>query len=123
MKAMEALQRAMAALHSAGLATDAETLRDRLERAQRDIATAASDVFAVLETARAPLAPNAADYGDCPPCPACEAPVGVAHNQGGEALPSPLLYCPGCGHRWFGTATERAQAEGADAEWQRLVTS
>jgi heterodisulfide reductase subunit A-like polyferredoxin len=120
-KAIACLETALGALREVPNARDAEELRDALASAQGCIASAASSVFAVQAAARSPLPPTETHHTICPACPACQELVAVAVERDGRTLPPPLLYCPGCGHRWAASAEERALAEGADAAWAALV--
>jgi len=122
-KAVESLETALGALRAAPTERDAEHLRDRLARAQWCISIAATSVFAVQAAARSPLPPIETNYTECPACPACDERVAVAVDRDGRTLPPPLLFCPGCGHRWAASAEDRALAEGADAAWAALVGS
>ena len=53
-------------------------------------------------------------HHDCPACPKCGLTVVVTTSVVGR------LYCPACGHRFQGTPEQVAQAENADAAWEKL---
>ena len=51
-----------------------------------------------------------------PLCPLCRGEA-AAYDRDFRPMPAPALWCAACGHRWEGTASERADAEAADAAW------
>lgn len=57
-------------------------------------------------------------WHDCPPCPKCGLHGVTKHLYFGRMAPSQLA-CAGCGVIWDCTPEERAQAERADAAWER----
>ena len=60
-----------------------------------------------------------APWCDCPPCASCGATAGITVDRNDRPLPPPWLWCPACGHRWEASAEDRAQAERAQAAWDR----
>lgn len=56
---------------------------------------------------------------DCPTCPRCGSSTGLSVDHNDNELPPPRLQCAACGHQWTGTLDERAQADRAQAAWER----
>jgi len=60
-----------------------------------------------------------APWCDCPPCVKCGTEVGIPTDRDENPLPPPWLWCPACGHRWEASDKDRAQADRAQAAWDR----
>lgn len=63
---------------------------------------------------------SAQPWVDCPACPQCKARVALSrHDDDVTPLDGTQLRCPNCCVVWTATPAERAQAEAADAAWER----
>lgn len=60
-------------------------------------------------------------HHDCPQCPHCGLGC-MAYDRDYRPLPAPRLWCPACGRQHDATPEARAQAERADAAWEREVS-
>jgi hypothetical protein len=73
--------------------------------------------------AERPICPVARSYGhlpaylDCPTCPLCGSRTGIGHLQ--HMSDRKMLRCAACGNDWIGTEEQVAQAERADASWEK----